>query len=98
MGRRITRNDAGVLKNTTRAASQLAKDIVPVPFGLSTAARMKMDKDPNHLYSVSDYLGTILGGTPPTHETPKKVIQHRKELPWTMPFSSTARPGSQPQA
>jgi len=94
MGRPIAVKGAGIAKNTVRGVSQLAKDIVPVPFGVSTAVRMKMDT--KQRYSVSDYLGTILGGTPPTHETPAKTIHHRKPIPWTVPYSSTAGPGVQP--
>ncbi len=93
--RQISVRDAGVLKNTVRGASQLAKDIVPVPFGASTAIRMRMDDKKN--YRLSEYLGTILGGTPPTHDAPPKVIHHKKPIPWTVPLSSVQRPGQHPQ-
>lgn len=92
LGRQIAVKDAGVLKNTVRGASELAKDIVPVPFGLSTIVRMLMDKQ--RKYSMAEYAATVLGGMPPTHQTPAKPPSGRphKPVPWTVPLSSTPRP------
>jgi len=86
LGRPIAVKGESTLKNTVRGGSELAKDIVPVPFGLSTAIRMA--RDPKKKYSLSEYLGTVLGGIPPTRDAPAKPVHHRKPVPWTVPLSS----------
>jgi N12 class adenine-specific DNA methylase len=64
LGQHTRTHTPGFLEKTGLGAEQLGRDVAPVPFSVSTLARMIMDKQ--HKYTMGQYAESIISGRQPT--------------------------------